>query len=463
MMNNLDTYTDSEAASTARAASPCDLADGSLAEPENVTSLPPGPRLPSVLQGLSYLLAEKSTVDLATRRYGEIFTTRMPSLGNVVVISNPALVRQIFTVGETYLEVGEAQQPLEVVYGPTSVLLSDGAEHRRLRKLLVPPLRPGAVAHYREIVERTTARMLSSLPLGKPFPMLDQMRALSCDVILQVVLGIRDPQERERWSRPFRRMLHFAGSEQMTIRYCMRSLGGLSTWSSFQRARAECDSLLYGEIARRRAVPDENANDILTLLLRSGQLDDRTLRDQLMTLIVGGHETPAGALAWAFERLVRHPAALERLTAEAIQGDEDSYAEAVVQETLRVRPPLSFVARRVTKPFRLGSHTLPPGTTIVPYFSLIHHRPDLYERPSEFLPERFLGAHPPAYGWVPFGGGAHACLGGHFAYLEIKTVLHTVLRGAVFDTVAGSDEPIVRKTITYVPKRGARVVLRARR
>jgi cytochrome P450 len=425
--------------------------------------MPPGPRLPSALQGLAYLAAEKRLIDLAVRRYGDVFSARMPSLGNVVVISDPALVRQIFTVDEQYLEVGDAQQPLEVVYGPTSVLLSDGAEHRRLRKLLVPPLRPGAIEDYRAIIERATERLLPSWPVGRPFPMLPQMRALSCDVILQVVLGINDAQERDRWSRTFLRMLHLAGSEQMTVRYFLRSLGGLSTWRSFKRAKADCDALLYAEIARRRAQPDREGNDILTLLARSEQLDDRTLRDQLMTLIVGGHETPAGALSWSFERLVRHPAALRRLTDEAVDGRKDSYAQAVVQETLRVRPPLSFVARRVTAPFRLGRYTLSPGTLVVPYFLLIHARPELYEAPMEFRPERFLDRRPPAYGWVPFGGGAHACLGGHFSYLDMKTVLHTVLRSAVLATEETAGERIVRKTITYVPEKGARVTLRARR
>jgi cytochrome P450 len=432
------------------------------------TSLPPGPRFPGLLQGISYLLLEERMVNLAVKRYGDVFTVRMPSLGNVVVISDPALVRQIFTVSEELLEVGDAQQPLEVVYGPTSVLLSDGPDHRRIRRLLVPPLRPKSIERYREIIERAANRLLVSWPVGESFAMLPQMRALSCEIILRVVLGLDDERDLERWSLPLRRMLHFAGSEQMTVRYFARSLGGLSTWRGFNRARAECDALLYEEIARRRRTPASNADDVLGLLLRSSTLageplDDRTLRDQLMTLIVGGHETPASALAWTFERLVRHPAVLERLTAEALAGDEDSYAEAVMNETLRVRPPLSFVARRVKTPFRLGDHMLAPGTMVVPYFLLIHSRSSLYPEPLAFKPERFLNVRPPAYGWVPFGGGAHACLGGHLAYLEIKTVLHTVLRSAVFATVVGEDEPIVRKTITYVPKNGARVTLRARR
>lgn len=431
------------------------------------TSLPSGPRLPGLLQGLSYLLWEERMVKLVVRKYGDVFTVRMPSLGNVVVIADPDLVRRVFTVAERFLEVGDAQQPLEVLYGPTSVLLSDGAGHRYLRRLLVPPLRRSSIERYRQVIAQAAERMLASWPVGVPFAMLPQMRELSCEIILRVVLGIEHANELERWSVPFRKMLALAGSEQMTVRYSARALGGLRTWRTFNRARAECDALIYEEIGRRRGHPDPQADDVLGVLLRSSthdgrQLDDLTLRDQLMTLIVGGHETPAGALAWAFERLVRHPQMLERLAREALDGGDSGYAEAVIHETLRVRPPLAFVARRVKSPFRLGDHVLAPGTVVLPYFMLIHGRADLYPEPQVFRPERFLKERPPAYGWVPFGGGAHACLGAHFAYLEIKTILHTVLRGVELATVVDQGEPVVRKTITYIPKHGARVTVKAR-
>jgi cytochrome P450 len=436
--------------------------------PTSASSLPPGPRLPRLVQGLLYLLSEERMLNMATQKYGDVFTVRMPSFGNVVVISDPALVRQVFTVSEEFLEVGDAQQPLEVIYGPTSVLLSDGAAHRRIRRLLVPPLRRNSIAGYRELIAHATDRLLASWPVGEPFAMLAQMRELSREIILRVVLGLSDEQQLERWSRPLANMLHFASSEQMTVRYFARSVGGLSTWRGFNRARSEFDRLLYHEIARRRQDSTADADDLLSVLLRSSTqegtpLDDQTLRDQLMTLIVGGHETPASALAWLFERLVRHPAVLERLTAEALDCNGDAYAQCVIQETLRLRPPLAFVARRVKTPFQLGDHLLPPGTLVVPYFLLIHRRAELYPDPLAFRPERFLSTGPPAYGWVPFGGGAHACLGGHFADLEIKTILQTVLRGGVLATVADSDEPIVRKTVTYVPKYGARVTLHSRR
>jgi cytochrome P450 len=431
------------------------------------TSLPPGPQLPGIFQGLSYLLAEEWVLKTATRRYGDLFTVRMPSFGNVVVIADPSLVRQVFTVSEQFLEVGDAQQPLEVVYGPTSVLLSDGAAHRRIRRLLVPPLRRGAIARYRELIVQATHRILDSWPVGRPFEMLEQMRVLSREIIMRVVLGLDDERQLEHFSEILETMLHYASSEQMTVRYFARSIGGLSTWRSFNRARSKFDDLLYQEIARRRDSSGDS-DSLLSLLLQASSsdgapLDDQTLRDQLMTLIVGGHETPASALAWMFERLVRHPAALQRATAEALEGDREDYAECVIQETLRLRPPLSFVARRVKTPFRLGDFVLPPGTLVIPYFLLIHRRADLYPDPLSFRPSRFSDNAPPAYGWVPFGGGAHACLGGHFAYMEIKAILQTVLRRAILAPATERDEPIVRKTVTYVPKHGARVTLQARR
>jgi cytochrome P450 len=240
-------------------------------------------------------------------------------------------------------------------------------------------------------------------------------------------------------------------------------------WRRFDRARAACDRLIYAEIARRRRNPGlEQADDVVALLLRArtedGEaLDDALVRDQLITLVVGGHETPASTLAWAFERLVRHPHAMARLTEEAREGSTHDYAEAVIQETLRLRPPIVFVARRVKAPFELAGHLLPEDTLVIPYFPLIHRRPELYPQPLAFQPERFEGVRPPRYGWVPFGGGAHACLGGQFAYLELETVLHALTRRGTFAAPRRRDEPMRRKTITIVPARGGEVVLTERR
>jgi hypothetical protein len=432
-------------------------------------SLPLGPPLPPIAQVLPYVLLEERAVAWAVERYGDAFTCQLPSFGKAVIVTNPEDVRQIFTTHESVLEVGEAQQPLEVVYGPRSILLTDGPPHTRLRKVLVPPLRASAMAHYRGVMERAAERALERWPLGRPFAFMPEARDITLEIILRAIVGIDDERRLREWTGPFHRMLHLAASEEMSVRYVLRDVGGLRLWRRFNRARAACDRLVYAEIARRRRDPGlEEADDIVALLLRArtpeGEpLDDAYVRDQLITLLVGGHETPASTLAWAMERLVRHPEAMERLTAEAREGTDDAYAEAVIQETLRLRPPIVFVARRVKAPFELAGHRLPTGTLVVPYFPLIHRRPDLYPDPLAFKPERFLGRRPPAYGWVPFGGGAHACLGGQFAYLELKATLHTLLRRGVFAPSTAADEPMQRRTITMVPRHGAQLLLRGRR
>jgi cytochrome P450 len=250
------------------------------------------------------------------------------------------------------------------------------------------------------------------------------------------------------------------------IRYALRRFGALRFWRAFARAHARADDLIYEEIARRRAQPT-GGEDVLSLLLQARHEDgspmtDRELRDQLVTLLVAGHETTATGLAWAFELLARHPEALARLTEEAQAGGDERYANAVVLETLRLRPPVGVMARRVRAPFVLGGYELPPGVRIVPGIPQVNRNAETYPEPDAFRPERFLEQAPETYAWIPFGGGIRRCIGASLAQLEMRRVLHVVLRRARLRPAGSQPDRPVRRAIVYPPRRGARVMLESR-
>ena len=244
-----------------------------------------------------------------------------------------------------------------------------------------------------------------------------------------------------------------------------RDLAPLSPWRRFVRLRTQVDRLIFEEIARRREDPElAERDDILSLLLQArddegAPMTDRELRDELVTLLVAGHETTATALAWAFERLLRHPEALDRLTAEARGSGEDAYADAVVQETLRLRPPLPAVGRMLTEDAEIAGRALPAGVRLAPSIHLVHRRADLYPDPAAFRPERFLDHPPETYGWLPFGGGVRRCLGASFATFEMKIVLRTILARARLGAAESRSEPVRRRAIVLAPARGGRAIL----
>jgi cytochrome P450 len=433
------------------------------------TSLPPGPRDPFMaLQVARLLLQRDAYLGDLRRRYGDVFSLRVPGIGNVVVVSEPELIRQVLTGDPTVLEAGEGNEPLAVVLGSRSLLLLDGAEHLSQRKLMLPPFHGANLERYRGLMGQLADEALDAWPVRRPFAMLPRMQALTLEIIMRVVFDIQD-RERLAELRPLlRRVLALVTSHQAIPRYVFRRAGGMRTWRAFHRAVAAADEVLLAEIARRRADPElEQRSDIVAMLLRARDEDGRgmgdvALRDQLMTLLMAGHETTATALAWTFERLLRHPDALARLTAEARDGEDDAFAGAVVTEALRARPPIPFIARRLTAPFELGGYVIPPRTRIVPMILTVHHRRDLYPKPGTFQPERFLDARPDTYGWLPFGGGIRRCVGASFAMLEMKVVLHTVLRRGRFEAVSPRSERGMLHAIFFRPTRGGRVVLAER-
>jgi cytochrome P450 len=432
------------------------------------TGTPPGSRLPGVIQALLYARDPVGLLERYQRRYGNVFSLPFPAFGRLVYVADPELVKQVFTGDPATLHAGEANaRALEPVVGRFSLLTLDGADHMRQRKLLLPPFHGEAVQRYRDLIAEIAAEEVARWPVSRPFPLRPRMQAITLEVILRAVFGVREEERLERFRMLLPQLTDSTGV-QMWLPFLRRDLGPRSPWGRFLRLRAAVDELVYDEIRRRRAEPDAaERGDVLSLMLTARHEDgspmsDRELRDELITLLTAGHETSATALAWAFERLLRNPEAMRSLIAEVETGGGD-YAEAVVKETLRLRPVITDVARLAKADVQLGEWTVPAGAIVVPAIALVQLMSDVYEDPYEFRPERFLDGQPAPYTWIPFGGGVRRCLGAAFAQLEICTVLQTVVARAALRAPDPRPERTRLRNVTLVPRRGTVVVMDARR
>lgn len=418
-------------------------------------------------QSLSYLFAGNAFIRRCFARYGDSFTLRITGLGTIVVVADPADIRTVFTAGPDVLDAGSGNRPIEILLGRRSLLVLDGDEHMRQRKLMLPPFHGERLRVYRAMIDQLAEESLDAWPLGRPFPLLPELQGLTLEIILRVVFGVQDRERHLALRERIRVLVRYAASDVTGVRYALRRLGALRFWRAFARAHADADELIYAEIADRRAHPTAG-DDVLSLLLEArdeqgGAMTDVELRDELVTLLVAGHETTATGLAWALELLVRHPAAMARLADEARDGTQERYAGAVVAEALRLRPPVGVMARRVRRPLVLAGHELPAGVRLVPAIPFVNQRADVYPEPETFRPERFLGHAPDTYAWIPFGGGTRRCLGASFAQMEMRRVLHVVARRATLRPAGTEPDRPVRRAIVYPPRAGARVVLEQRR
>jgi cytochrome P450 len=452
--------------------------------------LPPGPRLPAVAQTLVWALAPTWLMDRCARTLGEAFTlTFAPSGLKLVMFSDPQAVKTVFTASPEVAPSAAGMSPVAPVVGHSSVLVLTGPEHMRQRKLLLPPFHGERMREYEDTIVQATRRDMASWELGTPMRLQRHTRLITLEVILQAVFGV----EAERMG-PLKQAITdlFEPVGGLTVlRAVMSRPSAERPTGAIGRALDRLDALIYAEIERRRAERDvEQRADILSLLLLARDEDgermtDAELRDELVTLLLAGHETTATSVAWAVERLVRHPDKLARLMAEidgaGADGGGDEYMTAVVNETLRVRPVVPLVVRMLTQELQVGPYALPAGTRVVPSIYLTNRNPRVYERPREFLPERFLedeGGPPRAinsFSWIPFGGGIRRCIGASFALLEMKVMLRTMLAelqpraaggGGPLGALRGggpAGERITRRAITLVPSQGASVVWERRR
>jgi cytochrome P450 len=376
-------------------------------------------------------------------RYGDTFTVRIVGEGAWVMVSDPAAIKQVFTADPKILHTGN--EVLLPLLGPGSLLLLQESDHIAERRLMLPPFHGDRMKAYGGLIREIAEREIATWPTDTPLTLRPRMQAMTLEVIMRAVLGTHD----ERLKEKLVRML--APTRDSRWALAVIALGYDRSRKLFARLRRPVEEWMEAEIARRRDAPE--GDDILSQL--AGRMDDERLRDELITLLFAGHETTATALAWALERLAHHPAAWARLK----EGEED-YMDAVAKETLRLRPTVPLVLRRVMAPIEIAGHELPPGVSIAPNVLLLHRRPDLYPDPAAFRPERFLERPAGTYTWIPFGGGVRRCLGAGLALYELKTVLGVLAeRIPSLRPQASGAEPTTRAAIvTLVPAHGGRVI-----
>jgi cytochrome P450 len=418
-------------------------------------ALPPGPALPRPLQTLGWITRPGPFLQRCHARYGDVFTLRIGGGPPWALLADPGAIREVFTGDPRVLHAGQANVILRPLLGPRSVLLLDDDAHLAERRRLLPAFHGARIARLAALMADATSREVAAWPRGTPVELLPRLQALTLEIVVRAIFGVREEDRRERLREGLRTALDWASDPRRFAPVALLGARRTEALGIISRAFAPVDALLAEEIARRRSAPGlEGRDDVLSSLIAAGEHDDRALRDELMTLLVAGHETTASALAWALERLARHPGAWARVRA----GDE-AYTEAVVKETLRLRPVLAIVLRLLTEPLEIAGHRLPAGVAVAPCIFLLHRRADLYPDPLRFRPERFLGEDPPSYAWIPFGGGTRRCLGASFALLEMRTVLAAIAAHADLRAAEAPDEPARRRAVTLAPARGARVVV----
>jgi cytochrome P450 len=438
--------------------------------------LPPAVGLPRAMQTLRMSVRQIEFMFGARRRLGEVFTMDVMIGGDVVAVtSHPDHVRSLFTAKPDQAPSLTGESPLRPIVGPNSVLTAIGPRHMRQRKLLLPPFHGEAVQRYVEMISRAADREIDRWPIGTPFSLAPRMQAITLDVIMAGIFGID--------GRPAK------GTSEHGLRRAVRTVTELSTRPEAQigellnLGRNEpvgptaaimryLDKHVYAVIADRRAASGagaEQRHDILSLLLDAEtedgeRLTDQELRDELLTLVLAGHETTANQLAWTFERLVRTPGAYDRLREVARSGDDpDGYVDATIHESMRSRPVIPVIGRHVTVPWQLGEYRVPAGSSVLMSILLVHHREDVYPDPFAFRPERFVGVKPGTYTWIPFGGGIRRCLGAALAMAEQRVVLTAIAGRTEMHAPDPAPEHARHRNVTMIPQHGARVVVTERR
>jgi cytochrome P450 len=443
------------------------------AEPGEPLHEPPSVELPRVLQTLRFTQRQIQFMFRSRRELGEVFRVRFTVIpGGVVLTSHPDHVRSLFTAKPDLVPSLTAESPLRPIVGPNSVLTANGPSHLRQRKLLLPPFHGEAVERYAQMIREVTERELDTWPVGRPFALAPKMQAITLDVIMSGIFGIEGrpargtAEHRLRWTV---KQLASASAAPVALFGELANLGRQEPVGLMRRAVGLLDRATYPVIEARRNADDlGERDDILSLLLRAKteegeRMTDHELRDELLTLVLAGFETTANSLAWAWERLVRTPAAYERLR-DAVRSDEqaDENIEAAIVESMRSRPVIPIVGRRVAVPWRLGEYVVPAGQAISISILLVHHREDLYPDPFAFRPERWLDHSPGTYEWLPFGGGTRRCLGAALAMAEQRVVLAAMVRRLDLEADRPEPEHAQHRNVTMIPARGARVVLRSR-
>jgi cytochrome P450 len=425
---------------------------------------PPQVPFPKVVQGVVFAGFRRWMMRTSIKRYGHVFTINVPYFGRTVMMSDPAFVRQVFLAGND--DLMNVQPNLSRIFGPGSVFALDGTQHRGRRKLLAPPFHGQSIKNYEKVIEEETLRESANWPEGKEFRTLEPMNRITLNVILRTVFGA-DGAELDYLRKiipPWAKL----GSRMATLPEPPYTLGRYSPWGRLAEFRRNFDRSVFTLIDKANADPQlDDRTDVLALLLRSryedgSSMSRQDISDELLTLLGAGHETTASTLGWAFERLRRHPDVVAKLVKENDEGSSE-YRQATILELQRNRTVIDFAGRNVAAPhFDLGDWRIPHGYTIVVGLADLHNNPELFPNPERFDPSRFVGNRPPAFAWVPFGGGTRRCIGAAFANTEMDVVLRTVLRHFTIETDDAREEKIHFRGIAYTPKDGGRIVLHRR-
>jgi cytochrome P450 len=454
-------------------------------------SLPPEPKHSPLMQTLRWSFRPLPFMQECREKYGDNFSVKFLTFERpMVMISDPDAIKALYRERSHGLPPGR-DIILTPIVGPRSLLVTEGADHLAHRKLMLPPFHGERMRSYQPLVEEIVDREIDSWPLGTEFPIHPRMQAITLEVILKVVFGIADGPRFERLREVLTRVLEETASPTAQLTgLASRRFGGRGPWAKFEKQLKEADSLLYAEIAEHRASGAyEERDDILSLMMQArfedgwsaeggseisgnderdrpkhdigDRMSDSDLRDQLMTLLLAGHETTATALAWTFDLLLRHRGPLERLR-EELEAGEDDYLRATISESLRLRPVVPLAGRRLNADLVSDDLSLPAGTDVTPAIWLTHTRAEVYPEPFAFRPERFISDPPDTYSWIPFGGGIRRCIGAAFAEFEMRIVLREVLTRCELHKASPAPEKIGRRNITLSPRAGTPVVLDAR-
>ncbi len=430
--------------------------------------LPPEPKYSPLSQTLRWSFRPLPFMQQCRERYGDSFSVKFMGFERpMVMISDPVAIKALYTERAHGLPPGR-EIVLTPIVGPRSVLVIEGSDHLAHRKLMLPAFHGERMRSYEPLMREIVAAEIDSWPLGERFPIHSRMQAVTLEVILRVVFGIAEGPRLERLRVVLTEVLEETSSPfTQLIGLASRRFGGQGPWARFESKLRTADELLYAEIAEHRKRDDlEQRDDMLSILMQArfedGEpMSDEDLRDQLMTLLLAGHETTATALAWTFDLLLRHPRELSRLH-DSLEAGEDDYLRAAISESLRLRPVVPLAGRRLNVDLEADGLTLPAGTDVTPAIWLAHTRADVYPEPFAFRPERFLDEAPDTYAWIPFGGGIRRCLGAAFAEFEMRIVLREVLTRCELRKADSRPEKVGRRNITLSPKGGTPVVLSAR-
>jgi cytochrome P450 family 135 len=428
--------------------------------------LPPGPPFPKPVQTAIWSRQARRMLYASQDRYGDMFTIRVAYEGTWVMLADPEAIKQVFTGDPKVFHAGEGNEILAPLLGRNSLLVLDEKRHMSQRKLLLPPFHGERMQGYEQIMGEIAEREIDSWPTGTPYQLRPRMQALTLEIILRTVFGVGGTEAGKLADLrdALRNFLDITTNPRFLLPLLLVGPKRIRGVAALRRRIDRVDELIFREIAERRGAGDiSERDDVLSLLVGATHEDDSPMsdveiRDELLTLLVAGHETTATSLAWAIERLVRNPDKLERLRAEVSEGREE-YLTATIRETLRLRPVISIVLRKLTQPVKIGGYQLPAGISVAPSVYLVHRNPEVYPEPERFRPERFLETPPGTYTWIPFGGGVRRCLGASFAQFEMAVVLKELVKRHQIRPANPKPERIFRRAITETPRHNAEVIL----